>query len=168
MLTVAIIIGIVGIGALGIVGRRRQTELSSWTVGKRDLPRWTSWFLQAGESLTTFSFLGLAGIAFGGGVAALFAVAYLTINCIVQYFVIPRQRELGANRGYLTMADFFQDRFNSKALGKTVALVGARLPHPVPAIADHRARLDCPACHRQRIGPRVQHGHGERAWLSCS
>ncbi|MEV8149547.1 sodium:solute symporter family protein [Arthrobacter sp. NPDC080073] len=125
MLTVAIIIGIVGIGALGIAGRRRQTELTSWTVGKRDLPRWTSWFLQAGESLTTFSFLGLAGIAFGGGVAALFAVAYLTINCIVQYFVIPRQRELGANRGYLTMADFFKDRFNSKALGKTVALVGA-------------------------------------------
>lgn len=125
MLTVAIIIGIVGIGALGIAGRRRQTELSGWTVGKRDMPRWTTWFLQAGESLTTFSFLGLAGIAFGGGVAALFAVAYLTINCIVQYFVIPRQRALGANRGYLTMADFFQDRFKSKALGKTVAVVGA-------------------------------------------
>lgn len=125
MLTVAIIIGIVGIGALGVAGRRRQTELSNWTVGKRDMPRWTTWFLQAGESLTTFSFLGLAGIAFGGGVAALFAVAYLTITCIVQYFVVPRQRELGANRGYLTMADFFQDRFNSKALGRTVALVGA-------------------------------------------
>lgn len=125
MLTTAIIIGIIAIGALGVLGRKRQTELSHWTVGGRDLPKWTSWFLQAGESLTTFSFLGLAGIAFAGGVSAVFAVGYLTISCVGLYFVTPRLRELGANRGYLTMADFFQDRFNSKALGRLVALVGA-------------------------------------------
>jgi SSS family solute:Na+ symporter len=125
MLAVLIILGIVAIGAIGVWSRTRQTELSGWVVGKRNLPRWTTWFLQAGESLTTFSFLGLAGIAYGGGVAALFAVGYLTISCILQYFITPRQRQLGANRGYLTMADFFQDRFGSRTLGKTVALVGA-------------------------------------------
>ncbi|MFJ3957508.1 sodium:solute symporter [Arthrobacter sp. NPDC090010] len=125
MLTVLIILGIVLIGAIGVWSRARQTSLSGWSVGKRDLPRWTTWFLQAGESLTTFSFLGLAGIAFGGGMSALFAVGYLTIACVLQYFILPRQRQLGANRGYLTMADFFQDRFGSRTLGKTVALVGA-------------------------------------------
>ncbi|MDQ4501553.1 sodium:solute symporter family protein [Sinomonas sp. ASV322] len=125
MLPVLIILGIVAIGAIGVWSRTRQTSLSGWSVGKRDLPRWTTWFLQAGESLTTFSFLGLAGIAYGGGVAALFAVGYLTISCVLQYFITPRQRQLGANRGYLTMADFFQDRFGSRTLGKTVALVGA-------------------------------------------
>lgn len=125
MLTVLIIAGIVAIGVLGVWGRKRPTSLSGWVVGKRNLPRWTSWFLQAGESLTTFSFLGLAGIAFGGGVAALFAVGYLTISCILQYFITPRQRALGANRGYLTMADFFKDRFGSPTLGRTVAVVGA-------------------------------------------
>lgn len=122
---IAIVLGIVGIGALGILGRKRQKELSHWTVGERDMPKWTAWFLQAGESLTTFSFLGLAGIAFGGGVSAVFAVGYLTICAIGLYFVAPRLRRLGANRGYLTMADFFQDRFGSKALGRVVALVGA-------------------------------------------
>src|SRR6478735_4039026 len=110
MLTTLIILGIVFIGVLGVWTRKRQSSLSGWTVGKRDLPRWTTWFLQAGESLTTFSFLGLAGIAFGGGMAALFAVGYLTISCVLQYFITPRQRALGANRGYLTMADFFKDR----------------------------------------------------------
>ncbi|MFC8522328.1 sodium:solute symporter [Pseudarthrobacter sp. NPDC057230] len=125
MLTTLIILGIVFIGVLGVWTRKRQTSLAGWTVGKRDLPRWTTWFLQAGEALTTFSFLGLAGIAFGGGVAALFAIGYLSISCVLQYFIMPRQRALGANRGYLTMADFFKDRFGSPTLGKTVAVVGA-------------------------------------------
>ena len=111
MLTVLIVIGIVLIGAIGVWSRTRQTNLSGWSVGKRDLPRWTTWFLQAGESLTTFSFLGLAGLAYGGGMAALYAVGYLTISCTLQYFILPRQRQLGANRGYLTMADFFEDVF---------------------------------------------------------
>lgn len=125
MLTPAIIVGILFIGALGILGRKRQREMAHWTVGGRDLPKWTSWFLQAGESLTTFSFLGLAGIAYGGGVSALFALVYLSISSAMLYFVAPRLRELGANRGYLTMADFFRDRFGSRALSVVVALVGA-------------------------------------------
>jgi SSS family solute:Na+ symporter len=78
MLTPAIIVGILFIGALGVLGRKRQREMAHWTVGGRDLPKWTSWFLQAGESLTTFSFLGLAGVAYGGGVSALFALVYLS------------------------------------------------------------------------------------------
>lgn len=125
ILSTIIIVGIVLIGLLGIVGRKRQTNLSSWTVGERDLPRWTSWFLQAGESLTTFSFLGLAGIAFGAGVNAVFVIAYLTLSAIGLYFVAPRIRELGARRGYLTIADFMKDRFNSVPLSKIVALIGA-------------------------------------------
>jgi SSS family solute:Na+ symporter len=124
-LTIIIIAGIVLVGLLGILGRRRQTNLSSWTVGERDLPRWTSWFLQAGESLTTFSFLGLAGIAFGGGVNAVFVIAYLTISSIGLYFVGPRIRELGARKGYLTIADFMKDRFKSVPLSKVVAVIGA-------------------------------------------
>lgn len=125
ILSTIIIVGIVLIGLLGILGRKRQTNLSSWTVGERDLPRWTSWFLQAGESLTTFSFLGLAGIAFGAGVNAVFVIAYLTLSAIGLYFVAPRIRELGARRGYLTIADFMKDRFNSVPLSKVVAVIGA-------------------------------------------
>lgn len=125
-MTAAIIVaGILLIGIAGIAGRSRSHEMSEWVVGERDFPRWTSWFLQAGESLTTFSFLGLAGIAFGGGVSASFAIAYLTTSTIGLYFVGPRLRQLGARRGYLTMADFFKDRFSSRTLSVLVAVVGA-------------------------------------------
>lgn len=124
LLTVCIALGLIGIGALGIAGKR-ATELDEWTVSERDLPRWTSWFLQAGESLTTFSFLGLAGIAFGGGVSATFALAYLSISAIGLYFVAPRIWRFAKGRGYLTQADFFADRFDSATLGKVTAVVGA-------------------------------------------
>ena len=124
-LTIMIIAGIAAIGAIGLASRRRQSSMSSWTVGERSNPKWTSWFLQAGESLTTFSFLGLAGIAFGGGVSATFAVAYLTISWLGLYFVAPRIREFGQRRGYLTLGDFFEDRFRSRALGRVVSLIGA-------------------------------------------
>lgn len=124
ILTTCIVIGIVGLGLLGMSGRR-STSMAEWTVNGRGFQRWTSWFLQAGESLTTFSFLGLAGIGFGGGVVGVFALAYLSISAIGLYFVGPRIRQLGQDRGYLTMADFFADRFSSPALGKVTALVGA-------------------------------------------
>ncbi|MFT4232222.1 MAG: sodium:solute symporter family protein [Leucobacter sp.] len=123
--TVIIVVGIIVIGALGLGVKKRQKSMSRWTVGERDIPKWTSWFLQAGESLTTFSFLGLAGIAFGGGVSAVFAVAYLTMSWTMLYFVSPRIRQLGQRRGYLTMGDFFEDRFRARWLGKVVAIIGA-------------------------------------------
>ncbi|RGE22741.1 sodium:solute symporter [Leucobacter sp. wl10] len=125
IVTVVIILGIVVIGALGVASRRRQTSASHWVVGKRDIPKWTTWFLQAGESLTTFSFLGLAGIAFGGGVSAVYAIGYLTMAWPLNYFVAPRVRELAQRRGYLTMADYFEDRFRARWLGKVVAVIGA-------------------------------------------
>src|SRR3954470_19571454 len=109
MMTTIIVVGIVVIAVIGFSGRRRR-DLSGWTVSGRSFPRWTSWFLQAGESLTTFSFLGLAGIAFGGGVSGTFAIAYLSISAVGLYFVAPRMWRLGRDRGYLTQADFFGDR----------------------------------------------------------
>lgn len=118
--------GIVTVAVVGMSGRRPgRGEFGEWTVGKRRFSTFTTWFLQAGESFTTFSFLGLAGIAFGGGVAAAFALCYLAINFVLQYFTAPRMRELGSAGGYLTQADFFADRFRSPLLGKVVAVVGA-------------------------------------------
>ncbi|MGW1990964.1 sodium:solute symporter family protein [Embleya sp. NPDC001921] len=120
------VLGIVALAAIGVGGRRpAKGELGEWTVGNRRFSAMTSWFLQAGESFTTFSFLGLAGLAFGGGVAATYALGYLAISLVTMYFIGPRTWRLGRDRGYLTQADFFADRFASPLLGKAVAVVGA-------------------------------------------
>ncbi|MEY9940042.1 sodium:solute symporter [Streptacidiphilus sp. MAP5-3] len=120
------VLGMVAIAALGISGRRRPSkQLGEWTVGHRNFSAATSWFLQAGEFFTTFSFLGLAGLAFGGGVSATYAIGYLAISLVTMYWIGPRTWRLGRDHGYLTQADFFAHRFGSPLLGKVVAVVGA-------------------------------------------
>ncbi len=120
------LLGMLGIAGVGFSGRRRaDNSLGEWTVGSRRFSAATSWFLQAGEFFTTFSFLGLAGLAFGGGVSATYALGYLAISLVTMYFIGPRTWRLGREGGYLTQADFFADRFGSPLLGKVVAVVGA-------------------------------------------
>lgn len=119
-----VIAGIVALGAIGVTAGR-QRSFARWAVGGRRNSAWVSWFLLAGEGLTTFTFLGLAGLAYGGGVGAMFAIAYLTISYLIFYFAAPRIRELGLEAGALTVADFFAARYRAPWLGRLVAAVGA-------------------------------------------
>jgi SSS family solute:Na+ symporter len=88
------------------------------------LGAWTSWFLQAGEVFTTFTFLGMAGLAFSGGVAALYAPAYGVIGEAGLFFIAKRAWTLGHDRGYLTQADLLEDRFSSRSLSTLSAVLG--------------------------------------------
>ena len=117
--------GIVLIGVLGFVGRRGPVaDLSEWTVGGRRFGSVTMWFLQAGEVFTTFTFLGMAGLAFSGGVAAMYALPYIPIGYVVLFFLAKRLWTLGKERGYLTQGDFLEDRYASKTLGTVSAVLG--------------------------------------------
>jgi solute:Na+ symporter, SSS family len=81
------LVGIVLIAVLGFVGRRSTGNLSEWTVAGRGFGAMTMWFLQAGEVFTTFTFLGMAGLAFTGGVAGLYAVAYAAVGYAIVFFL---------------------------------------------------------------------------------
>jgi SSS family solute:Na+ symporter len=117
--------GIVLIGVLGFLGRRKPVaEMSEWTVGGRKFGALTMWFLQAGEVFTTFTFLGMAGLAFSGGVGAMYALPYVPIGYIFLFFLAKRIWTLGRDRGYLTQADFLEDRFDSKGFGRLCAILG--------------------------------------------
>jgi SSS family solute:Na+ symporter len=117
--------GILLIGVLGFVGRRKPAaDLAEWTVGGRRFGALTMWFLQAGEVFTTFTFLGMAGLAFSGGVAAMYALPYVPIGYIVLFFLAKRIWTMGRDRGYLTQGDFIEDRYSSKALGTLSAILG--------------------------------------------
>lgn len=119
------IVGIIVIAALGFAGRRRpSTDLSEWTVGGRKFGTATMWFLQAGEIFTTFTFLGMAGLAFTGGVAAMYALPYVPIAYAGLYFIGPRIWKRGRESGHLTQADFLSDWYGSKAFGVVVAILG--------------------------------------------
>ncbi|WP_103339615.1 sodium:solute symporter family protein [Amycolatopsis sp. CA-126428] len=119
------LVGIVLIGVLGFVGRRKPVaDLAEWTVGGRRFGAMTMWFLQAGEVFTTFTFLGMAGLAFSGGVAAMYALPYVPIAYVVLFFLAKRLWTLGKERGYLTQGDFLEDRYRSRTLGTLSAVLG--------------------------------------------
>ena len=119
------LVGIAVIALLGFMGRRSATsDLSEWTVGGRRFGAMTMWFLQAGEVFTTFTFLGMAGLAFSGGVAAMYALPYVPIAYVVLFFLAKRLWTMGKERGYLTQGDFLEDRYSSRALGTLSAVLG--------------------------------------------
>ncbi len=117
--------GIAVIGLLGLLGRRQATgDLSEWTVGGRQFGALTMWFLQAGEVFTTFTFLGMAGLAFTGGVAALYALPYIPLAYVGLYFLGPVIWRRAHERGHLTQADFLADFYDSRLLGFVTAVFG--------------------------------------------
>lgn len=125
-------VGIVVIAGLGVLGRRKPAaDLTEWTVGGRQFGSLSMLFLQAGEIFTTFTFLGVAGLAYGGGVAALYAVPYVPLGTIVLFFAVRRLWSMGRERGYLTQGDFIEDRHGSRALARLVSVIGvvALLPY---------------------------------------
>jgi solute:Na+ symporter, SSS family len=117
--------GIVLIALFGFLGRRRPTgDLSEWTVGGRKFGAVTMWFLQAGEVFTTFTFLGMAGLAFTGGVAAFYALPYVPLAYIGLYFLGPVIWRRARERGHITQSDFLADFYDSRLLGVVTAIFG--------------------------------------------
>ncbi|GAB3490389.1 sodium:solute symporter family protein [Flexivirga lutea] len=122
---VVTIIGIVVIAVLGFLGRRVPTgDLDEWTVGGRGFGALTMWFLQAGEIYTTFTFLGMAGLAYAGGVGALYALPYVPLAFIGLYFLGPLVWRRAKERGQLTMSDFLTDFYDSRWIGLIGAICG--------------------------------------------
>lgn len=116
--------GIVLIAVLGFAGRRSTGDLSEWTVAGRGFGAMTMWFLQAGEVFTTFTFLGMAGLAFTGGAAALYALPYVPLAYAGLYFLGPVIWRRARDRGHLTQADFLADHYDSRLFGRLAALCG--------------------------------------------
>jgi len=117
--------GIVLIAIFGFFGRRGPVvELADWVVGGRKFGTITMWFLQAGEVFTTFTFLGMAGLAFTGGVASFYALPYIPLAYIGLYFLGPLIWRRGRERGHLTQSDFIADFYDSRLLGTVTAIFG--------------------------------------------
>ncbi|MFB6679537.1 sodium:solute symporter [Streptomyces sp. NPDC056390] len=122
---VFIVLGFIAIACTGFVGRRKGgTDLAEWAVGGRRLGTAATWLLQAGESFTTFTFLGLVALSFSAGASSLYVLVYTPLAYLGAYFFAPRMWRKAAGRDYLTQADFFEDHYGSKFFGWLVAVLG--------------------------------------------
>lgn len=126
LLTFAFAIG------LGLAARRgRRMDLEQWTIGRRGFGVAIVFLLMAGEIYTTFTFLGASGYAYGRGAPALYIIAYGAVAYVLGYWFLPPVWRYAKAHGLITQADFFAHRFDSRAFGVAVGLVGvlAMLPY---------------------------------------
>ncbi|SCK05421.1 solute:Na+ symporter, SSS family [Streptomyces sp. WMMB 714] len=110
--------------AVGLLSARgRDKGLAEWSVSSRGLGVLFIWLLMAGETYTSFSFLGTAGWSFSFGVPILYLVAYLTTGFAVAYVVGPALWTYASRHRLISIADMAEHRFRSRPLGILVAVV---------------------------------------------
>ncbi|WP_181768117.1 sodium:solute symporter family protein [Streptomyces albidus (ex Kaewkla and Franco 2022)] len=103
--------------------RGRDKGMTEWSVSSRGLGVLFIWLLMAGETYTSFSFLGTAGWSFSFGVPILYLVAYLTTGFAVAYVVGPALWTYASRHRLISIADMAEHRFRSRPLGILVAVV---------------------------------------------
>ena len=118
---VAVVVGTTIAFALLSVGRIKM-DPQQYIVGGRSFGTILLWVLLAGEIYTSFTFLGMAGWAYGKGAPAYYIMTYGTCGYIIGYFLLPLIWRVGKERNLLTGPDFFVERFGSRALGVAIAI----------------------------------------------
>ncbi|MCE0762725.1 sodium:solute symporter family protein [Pseudonocardia kujensis] len=118
---------------LGVRAGRGQdkVDLAAWSVGGRSLGLLMTLVLMAGETYTTFSYLGAAGWSYTHGVSALYVVAYLSIGMAASYVVGPLLWSYAHRHGLHNVTDIAAHRFGAPWLGVllTVAATVFLLPY---------------------------------------
>jgi solute:Na+ symporter, SSS family len=119
-------VGTLGLGVMAVRGR--DADLSEWSVGGRSFGVVLTWVLLAGESYTSFSYLGAAGWAYGYGAPILYLVGYLATGYAAIYLVAPMIWGYAKRHGLISVSDIVAHRFGARfgglvAIVATIALV---------------------------------------------
>nr|WP_202447159.1 sodium:solute symporter family protein [Streptomyces sp. SID5468] len=113
------------LGLLAVRGHGRAGGLGEWSVGGRSLGTVFIWVLMAGESYTSFSYLGAAGWGYNYGVPVLYVVAYLSCGYAVGYLAGPMLWSYARRHDLVTVTDIVAHRFASPWLGAAVAVLAS-------------------------------------------
>lgn len=106
-------------------GRGKNEKLEEWALGGRGMGAVITFFLLAGEFFTAFTLTGLVGLAYNSGIATLYIMSYISIACIIGYFLLPKIRHYSEENNLISQGDFFEKKYRSPFLGKLITVVGA-------------------------------------------
>lgn len=110
--------------AMGIIpGLKVSDSVTGFVAGDRSMNLLILYFVMGASIFSSFAFLGGPGWAYSRGAAAFYIIAYGTTGMIPIYFFGPKVRRLGEKYGFVTQAEILQDRFNSKALSGSLAII---------------------------------------------
>lgn len=101
-----------------------KDQIESWAVASRSTGVFVMFFLLGAGAISAYTFLGAPGWAYSTGVPVLYVTVYLTVGYFVAYFFISRIWKAGAKFHFVTQAELFRHRFESKGVGVIAALIG--------------------------------------------
>ncbi|MBD8006438.1 sodium:solute symporter family protein [Bacillus norwichensis] len=111
---------------LGIRARRgKDMDMEQFAVGGRGFGTLFVFLLIAGEIYTTFTFLGGSGWAYSKGAAAYYVPAYIFLAYVLSYWLVPKIWRYAKDNSIISQPDYFAAKFNSKAMGMIVAVLGS-------------------------------------------
>ncbi|MEW1719483.1 sodium:solute symporter family protein [Streptomyces sp. NPDC093109] len=118
----------VGTVVLGLLAVRRGGGgggggLAEWSVGGRSLGTVFIWVLMAGESYTSFSYLGAAGWGYNYGAPVLYVVAYMSCGYALGYLVGPMLWRYARRHELVGITDIIAHRYGRPWLGALVAVL---------------------------------------------
>lgn len=105
--------------------------LHEWALGGQKFGAWLLWFLIGADLFTAYTFIAVPSGLFAKGPVFFFAVPYVAMGFGVALAVMPKFFAISKEKCHITAVDFIKDRYNSKALAITIAIVGilAELPY---------------------------------------
>jgi SSS family solute:Na+ symporter len=127
-----VVVLLVTLGYLGLSlavgvwsGRSASASTEGYVAGDRNLNFLVMYFVMGASIFSAFAFLGGPGWAYSRGAAAFYILSYGTLGLVPWYFFGPRVARLGRRFGYVTQAELFAHRFQSKTLSAWLAVVAA-------------------------------------------
>ena len=104
-------------------GRKASDSTEGYVAGDRSLGFLVLYFVLGASIFSAFAFLGAPGWAYSRGAAVFYILSYGTVGLLPWYFFGPRVAALGRRFGYVTQAQLFAHRFESRTLSATLAVI---------------------------------------------
>lgn len=113
-------------GVLATVKKYKAlTAVDSWFVAGRTLGLVVVWLSLGANIYSAYTFLGLPGAAASEGIRVFAVNIYGMIGYLVGFLMVPFLWSKAKERNWLTVADAFEDLYNSKVVGAFTAVTGA-------------------------------------------
>ena len=106
-----------------IAGRKRESSVVEYIAASRSFGFIVMYFLMGGAIFSAFAYLGGPGWAYSKGAAAFYIMGYCALGLVPWWIWGPRAVLAGKKFKYVTQAQLFADRFQSKALSIIIAVV---------------------------------------------
>ncbi len=104
-------------------GRKRESSVAEYIAASRSLGFIVMYFLMGGAIFSAFAYLGGPGWAYSKGAAAFYILGYCALGLLPWWIWGPRAARMGKKYHYVTQAQLFADRFQSKTLSVIIAVI---------------------------------------------